>query len=228
MQRVYLSYLINPDTPAFPGEPTLHVKQTTEINDTSVYNSFVCSVPNHCGTHYDGPWHFNPNGAKITDLPIEYFWFDKVVVIDAPKKDGDCGVFPKDLEPYKDKIADAELLIIKTGYTKVRAEDTKKYQYNGPYLTPEVAQYLIDNFPKLRTVGGDFISIGTPANDLAAKTHQILHGCHSKKFITDIEDMDLSVLYEKDVKVNKVVTAPLRIEGLDSSQVTIMAEIEVA
>ncbi|ORX48330.1 hypothetical protein BCR32DRAFT_288205, partial [Anaeromyces robustus] len=108
------------------------------------------------------------------------------VVIDAPKKDGDCG----------DKIADAELLIIKTGYTKVRAEDTKKYQYNGPYLTPEVAQYLIDNFQNF-------------------------------KFF-DIEDMDLSVLYEKDVKVNKVVTAPLRIEGLDSSQVTIMAEIEVA
>lgn len=60
--------------------------------------------------------------------------------------------------------------------------------------------------------------------DLAAPAHQNLLGFNTEKFITAIEDMHLEVLGDK--KINSVTAAPLRIVGLDSSQVSVIADIE--
>ena len=223
--RTYLSYILDPKDLVWPGEPNIEVTHCTSISGDCLYNSFCSRLPNHCGTHYDGPWHFNPDGVKFTQLPMEYFWFDKVVAIDAPKKPGE-GVVPEDLKPYMEEIAGADLLLIKTGFAKVREEEPEVYQLNGPYLTPEVSEYLVEEFPDLRTVGMDFLSIGSPSNDLSAKSHQILLGCHSKHFVTGIEDMDLRPLYNNPARIRQVIAAPLRIVGVDSSQVCVIAELE--
>ncbi len=223
--RTYLSYILDPKDLVWPGEPNIEVTQCTEIKGDSKYNSFLSKLPNHCGTHYDGPWHFNPKGVKFTELPIEYFWFDKVAVIDAPKKPEE-GVEPGDLEPFREEVAGAELLLIKTGFSFVRRDDPLTYQNRGPYISPDTARYLTENFPDLRTIGFDFLSIGSPCNTLSAETHQILLGCYSDHFVTGIEDMDLSPLYDNPGKVKRVIAAPLRIIGVDSSQVSVMAEIE--
>ncbi len=225
--KTYLSYMLDPKDPVWPGEPNIEITQCTEIKGESQYNSFLSNLPNHCGTHYDGPWHFNPNGLKISELPIDYFWFDKVAVIDAPKKPAE-GVEPRDLEPFKEEIAGAQLLLIKTGFAFIREKDPKTYQTQGPYISPDTATYLVEQFPNLHTIGFDFLSIGSPANTLSAETHRTLLGCHSKHFITGIEDMDLRPLYEKQIKVKQVIAAPLRIVGLDSSQVSVIAELEKA
>ncbi len=223
--RTYLSYILDPKDLVWPGEPNIEVTHCTEIKGDCKYNSFLSKLPNHCGTHYDGPWHFNPNGVKFTDLPMEYFWFDKVAVIDVPKKPEE-GVMPEDLEPFREEIANADLLLIKTGFAFVRQNEPKVYQNNGPYLSPEVAAYLVETFPNLRTVGFDFLSIGSPCNDLSAEAHQILLGCRSDHFITGIEDMDLRPLYENKGKIKQVIAAPLRIVGVDSSQVCVIAELD--
>ena len=223
--RTYLSYILNPKDLVWPGEPNIEVTHCTEIKGDCLYNSFLSKLPNHCGTHYDGPWHFNPNGVKFTDLPIEYFWFDKVVVIDVPKNPEE-GVEPEDLKPFEAEIKEAELLLIKTGFTFVREKEPEVYQKRGPYLSPEVAKYLVETFPKLRTVGFDFLSIGSPCNNLSAAAHQMLLGCHTDHFVTGIEDMNLRPLYENSGKVKQVIAAPLRIVGVDSSQVCVIAELE--
>ena len=223
--KEFLSYVLDPKDPVWPGEPNIEVTHCTQIKGDSKYNSFLSKLPNHCGTHYDGPWHFNPNGMKFTDLPMEYFWFDKVAVVDAPKKDEE-GVMPEDLKPFEDSISNAQLLLIKTGFAFIREKEPARYQSHGPYIAPETASYLISTFPNLRTIGFDFISIGSPANDLSAQTHQILLGCHSENFITGIEDMDLRPLYANPGKVERVIAAPLRIAGVDSSQVCVIAELD--
>ena len=84
--KTYLSYILNPEHLVWPGEPTIKVRQCTKIEGDSPCNTFLSELPNHCGTHYDAPWHFNPNGPKITELPMEYFWFTNVLVLDIPKK----------------------------------------------------------------------------------------------------------------------------------------------
>ncbi len=223
--KTYLSYILDPKYLVWPGEPNIEITHCTEIKGDCNYNSFCSVLPNHCGTHYDGPWHFNPNGVKLTELPIDYFWFDKVAVVDVPKKPEE-GVMPEDLEPFRTEIAEAQLLLIKTGFAFVRENEPEVYQKRGPYLSPEVATYLVEEFPNLRTVGFDFLSIGSPCNNLSAESHQILLGCHSDHFVTGIEDMDLRPLYENKGKVKQVIAAPLRIVGYDSSQVCVIAQLE--
>ena len=223
--KKYLSYILDPRDLVWPGEPNIEVTQCTKIGEDSACNTFCSKLPNHCGTHYDAPWHFNAAGPKITELPIEYFCFDRVLVLGIPKK-ADEGITPEDLMPYEDRILKADLLLIKTGFAFVRQDDPVTYQQHGPYLTPEVADYLVRTFPDLRTVGFDFLSIGSPANDLSAPAHQTLLGCHTDHFVTGIEDMDLRPLYEAHGKIRSVIAAPLRIVEVDSSQVCVIADFE--
>lgn len=61
--NIFLSHKLDPKDLAWPGEPTVKVRQATEINEDTPFNSFITELPNHCGTHYDAPKHFNPQGA---------------------------------------------------------------------------------------------------------------------------------------------------------------------
>lgn len=112
-KRVYLSYLLDEDSVVWPGEPTVRIEQDTCIEKNG-YNSFKTTLPNHHGTHMDGPYHFNPDGPRLMELPMEYFCFDRVVAVDVPKGPGE-GIDPADLKPWEDDIRRADLLLLKTG-----------------------------------------------------------------------------------------------------------------
>lgn len=96
-KRVYLSYLLDEDSVVWPGEPTVRIEQDTSIRQNG-YNSFKTTLPNHHGTHMDGPAHFNPDGPRLMELPMEYFCFDRVAATDVPKDPGE-GIVPEDLKP---------------------------------------------------------------------------------------------------------------------------------
>jgi kynurenine formamidase len=223
--NVFLSYLLDPNDIAWPGEPVIKVRQATEIGvDGLPFNSFMSELPNHFGTHYDAPKHFNPDGLSINELPIEYFVFNKVLLLDIPKNPCE-GVTVSDLKSYENEIAEVDLLLIRTGFEKVRKEQPEIYQNEGPYLEPDACLYMVNTFKNLRTVGFDFLSIGSPCNDKAADAHQNLLGFNTEKFITGIEDMKLSDLGSH--KINSVIAAPLRVAGVDSSQVSVIADLEI-
>jgi len=222
--KVFLSYLLDPADLVWPGEPVLEIRRCTEIGQNDkVYNSFELTLPNHVGTHYDAPRHFNPNGPSISELSVDYFWFENIYVIEAPKKPKE-GVTKEDLAPHEDAIKQADLLLIKTGFAQVRKDRPEIYQMEGPFLYPETCRYMVDTFSGLKCVGFDFMSLGSPCNDLAAEAHQILLGCQTEKFITVIEDMDLTPLYEVKKPLLRVVAAPLKALGLDSGQVSVIGE----
>lgn len=76
----------------------------------------------------------------------------------------------------------------------------------------------------------DFLAIGSasskiPEGELPPDCHRHMLGYYSGKFCTGVEDMHLSEI-PKDAKIVRFFNAPLRILGLDSSQVVCIAEIE--
>ncbi len=75
-----------------------------------------------------------------------------------------------------------------------------------------------------KAIGLDFLSVGTPANQLSKQAHRILFGCHNGKYIPAIEDMDLRPLFETETPLKSVIAAPLRLGKVDSSQVTVIGE----
>lgn len=173
----------------------------------------------------DGPYHFNPDGPRLMELPMGYFCFDRVAVADVPKGPGE-GIVSEDLKPYERAIRAVNLLLLKTGHCKIRDTQPRVYESQGAYLTPEVCQYLVETFPDLKVIGLDFLSVGTPANQLSKQAHRILFGYHNGKYIPAIEDMDLRPLFETEMSLKSVIVAPLRLGRVDSSQVTVIGEFQ--
>ena len=219
----FLSYPLDPEDLCWPGEPVLRTRICTEIGEDSACMTGESVLPDHFGTHFDAPAHFHKGALKIAELPAEYFVHEKVLLLDVPKRPEE-GVMPEDLKPQEEAIKGCTLLLLRTGFFQVKRKDPKVYQCQGPFLHPDTCEYLVKTFPGLRTVGFDFLSVGSPCNDLSTQAHQMLLGCHTEHYITAVEDMDLSAIGDRAIR--QVTIAPLRVVGMDSGQVCVIGDLE--
>ena len=184
-----LSYPIKDGDPTWPGNPTCSLEPHTSIAKGDTANTATIHLFNHYGTHLDGPMHFNPNGISLDKVPVERFFYQKPLVIDVPKKAGEK-ILTEDLIPYKDQIAQADFLFLRTGFWKKRKSDPSVYENNGPAVGSAAATYLRENFPNLKAIGLDFVSLASYSDgkdgDLA---HQIM--------------LQLDILFAQIVNVKK-------------------------
>lgn len=223
---VYLSHRLHEGEVAWPDAPVLKIEQHDKIGENdSPCNTYIMHLPNHFGTHYDAPRHFNANGPSIVDLPTEYFVFgqEDILLLSIPKKSGEC-ITKEDVEPYTEQISKAKLLLIKTGNENLRDKDVAAYKYRGPSAHPNFCKYLVENFSSLLCIGLDCLSLGSVCNDYATEAHHWLLGYYTQKFVTVIEDMKMMPLEGKNIR--NITILPLRMIGIDSSPVTIIADIE--
>ena len=100
------------------------------------------------------PKHFYDDGNSITDYPPEEWIFSAVKLVDIPRTDSTL-IGPGELAKLHEP--DTELLLIRTGYERLRGTD--RYWSDNPGLEPDLAAFLRKNCPKLRAVGFDFISL---------------------------------------------------------------------
>lgn len=226
---LFLSHPLDPEDLAWPGEPTVKVRQCTDITEDCPFCSFISEIPNHCGTHMDAPRHFVRNGLSINELTMEYFCHREVALLEIPKGKAE-GITREDLEPHEGILSKVTFALIRTGFERYRKGNSKVYQNEGPYVAPSAGDYLTERFPNLKGIGMDFLAIGSPSpavpkGELPADCHRHILGYFSEKFCTAIEDMHLSEL-PKNKKIDRLINAPLRIVGVDSSQVVCIAEVE--
>lgn len=220
----FLSYPLDPADLCWPGEPVLKVERCTEIDGKdSKFETAKSELPDHFGTHFDAPAHVNKGAPRIAELPAEHFIYHDVLLLDIQKGAKEC-IMEEDLKPWEAEIKKCTLLLLRTGFGKYKFTKPLLYQNEGPCIHPKCSEYLVKNFPNLRTIGMDFLSIGSPCNDLSPEAHRMLLGCYTDKYITGIEDMDLEAVGDK--KIISVTAAPLRIVGADSGQVCVIAELE--
>ncbi|MCH4072592.1 cyclase family protein [Pseudoramibacter sp.] len=229
MSFQFLSHILDPDGYAWPGEPVVKVTQCTDVSEECPFCSFISELPNHFGTHMDAPRYFVKDGLSINELPIEYFTHTKVALIDIPKGPAE-GIYREDLEPFADILSQVSCALFRTGLEKYRDTDQNIYQNEGSFIAPSAGDYLTENFPNLKTIGMDFLAIGSASEkckegELPPDCHRHVLGYYSGKFVTGIEDMHLSDL-PKNAKISFFTNAPLRIKGLDSSQVVCIAQVE--
>ena len=226
---MFLSHPLDPNGYAWPGEPVVSIKQCTDVCEETPFASFISTLPNHFGTHMDAPRHFVKDGLDINQLGIEYFAHKDVALLEIPKGPAE-GIYKEDLEPFADTLAKVSFALIRTGMEKYRDTDQNIYQNEGAYIAPSAGDYLTENFPNLKGIGMDFLAIGSasascPEGELPPDCHRHILGYYTGKFCTGVEDMHLSEL-PKDAKIVRFFNAPLRILGLDSTQVVCIAEIE--
>ena len=221
---VRLSHIMDGSAPGWPGSPTCQAEAIQTIADGAVSNTFQLSIFNHFGTHFDAPNHYNDPALKITELPLEYFVYDKPLLIDIPKSYEEF-VLPSDLKPFEAEIKKSDFLMIRSGFTSKREEDPVNYAEHGPGLSAAGCKYIMDHF-NLKAIAMDWISLASvPHTDDGTLAHQYLLGCFHDHFTCIIEDARFEDIVGK--KLKRVYAFPLLVGmGVDSGPVTLIAETE--
>lgn len=218
-----LSYKMSEKAPGWPGNPTLKIEPYTRISKGDIVNESKVTMFNHFGSHMDGPKHFNDNGPRLGELPLERFIHHKPLLIDIPKTYCEL-IEVDDLRPFEGEIKEADLLMIRSGFSKMRVEQPEKYASEGPGVSSEASKYLMDNFPELKSIAMDWISLASFSNmEEGVLSHQYLLGKFHERYICIIEDLNFDGLDAN--KLQKVYSVPLFIEEIDSSPVTVIAEL---
>ena len=216
----YLSYYISNETPLYGNGKGIHFSPDKEMIKGDSCNTINLAFPNHSGTHIDFPYHFNQEGKTINDYPAEYWQFDHVETIDLSGKVDDNQIIGTDFFSGLGTLT-TELLLIKTGYGAYRG--TNRYTLTPPGLSANLAPFLRKNFPRLRCVGIDLISVSSYSNrEEGRKAHHAFLNPDEGEPILLIEDMNLNA----NILFNKVIVAPLLIDNADGAPCTVLAYTE--
>ncbi|MDR3300979.1 MAG: cyclase family protein [Spirochaetaceae bacterium] len=219
-----ISYPITENVPAWHGSPQTTIERRSRIECGDAANTCLITLFNHIGTHYDAPNHFIAGGLRISQLDLERFIFEHPLLLDIPKSFCEK-IYAEDLVPHAAAIARADLLMLRTGFSRYRTEAPSRYEREGPAISAACAEYLISNYPSLAAVAVDFVSIGSFSDDADGQAaHRALLGGQKGHFICAIEDVNMSSLNPRTIV--KVFALPLLIEGIDSAPVTMIAEID--
>jgi len=224
-ERMYkrLSYDLTEQAPGWPGNPTIKVEPYGLISEGKNCNEFRMMLFNHFGSHMDGPRHFNDEGPRLGELPLERFIFERPLLLDIPKTYKEM-VTVEDLQAYEEQIKKADLLMIRSGFSSQRTENPLGYAVEGPAIHSEACKYMMDYFPNLKAVAMDWISLASYSHQGdGVLAHQYLLGKYHDHYICIIEDLNFSGLQADTIQ--KVFSVPLFVQGIDSAPVTVLAEI---
>ena len=218
-----LSYTLNVRYHAFPGAPTMRIEPFESMQKGDRLNTYNVTLFNHFGTHMDGPNHFNGQGRQLYELELSTFIFEKPLLVDIPKGRGEL-VEPEELMRFDEAIRAADLLLVRSGFSAMRASDNRAYSEEGPAISARAAELIVERYQNLKAVGMDWISLSSPLHlEDGIRAHQIMLGKTGAEPVLIIEDIDLSGLDPDTLET--VFALPLFIEGIDSAPVTILAKI---
>lgn len=220
---ILLSYPISKDTPMYGNgpSPVFWNERDMALGDTC--NTLSITLSNHSGTHIDFPFHFDPDGKKMSDYPDD-FWFSECVDIietdpvPEPGKIIDRSFLERQLREGYDRKA--RVVLIRTGWCGVR--EKKCFWENPPGIGPDVASFLRITYPDIRFLGVDLISISSfPKSDLGKEAHRAFLK-HNHPILL-IEDMNLSGIPANGIK--NILISPLNIRDADGSPCNVFCNI---
>jgi arylformamidase len=219
-KSLFLSHIIDEKTPTYGNRDHFlnQLNSSFQKRDKTETSNWYFSN-NHFGTHIDLPSHFVPDGKTITDYDAGFWTFKKVALIEI-RIDDSILIDIDDVYLYPIS-KDTELLLIKTGYEAYR--EGEKYWNENPGLAPGLGKYLRKNYPKLRVIGFDFISVTSfQHRPLGREAHLAL--LEGENPILPIEDMTLKNI-DLTMKIEEVVVSPLRVNHANGTPVTVFAKI---
>jgi len=217
-EYVFLSHPLSTDTPTPPAIPKIELSPFLSLERGDSANVTLVKMATHTGTHVDVPSHVVPGGLTLSDFTVAELVFGRPVVIDLPLGDGVL-VMPSHLEGVARGRSDADLVIFRFGYGKVRASDPRRFGAHCPGFGVESAEFLLEEFPRMRALGMDVPSLSCIKYlDTTMKAHDVLLGGMGRRFIV-IEDMHL----DQDLGgLEEVIIAPLWLRGSDGGPATIL------
>ncbi len=212
---IFLSHPLSLQTPAYGNGEGLSIETARSIDRGDSSNSVVLKLSNHLGTHVDAPRHFVADGKTVDQYRPDEWIFSKVFVADVPTEDGGV-VDVQRLKSALGKVADIDLLLIRTGFESKRASES--YWAASPGFDPELCGYLLSRFTSLSSIGMDTISISSMKHrDMGRLAHRAFLSAGIRIF----EDMALADASAGSGLV-RVIAIPLLVMNLDGAQCTVI------
>lgn len=162
-----LTHTISENMPVYPGteRPKLKVANTYEKDG---FKETLLTMFSHTGTHMDPPAHLFAQRTTLDSFPVEQF-VGKGLVIDCSDLKEGQRITMRYIERVKEKANQAQFILFRTGWDN--RWGTSSYFGEYPYITEEVAEYLIHS--KKKGVGLDVIGID-PISDQNLTIHRKL------------------------------------------------------
>lgn len=221
------SYVMSNDMPKWPTNPSEVPDQVLSFNAGDPCNASSIYHHMHNGTHVDAPKHFSEDGKSIVELPIDLFYYQSPLVLALDKKKGEY-IEIADLQPFEADLLEADILCIYTGYSKLREKDPIEFVDNFPAFNQESALYLRRNFPKLKAIALDVISVdsaitgppnGFPAHKALLDTTEEL----SNRTLLLYEDVNLKNIVGLEEPIREIIAFPIRWEDAEAAPVNMVA-----
>jgi kynurenine formamidase len=159
MKVIDLTHSISENMSVYPGTdtPKLEVANTYEKNG---FKETLLTMFSHTGTHMDSPAHLFANRTTLDSFSVEQFVGKGLVIDCSDLKEGER-ITMNYIKSVKEKADEAEFILFYTGWDK--RWGTSSYFGEYPYITEEVAEYLINS--KKKGVGLDVIGIDPIADE---------------------------------------------------------------
>jgi arylformamidase len=213
MRIIDLSHPLTNETPPFPGDPPVEIKilahtEQTGREERQSLNCGLVSLPIHCATYMDAPYHFYADRPTIDQIPLGACTGPAIVlhivdqaIIDAAQ-----------LASFTDAIKKHRHVLIHTGW--YRQWGREHYFTDHPVLTATAAQLLVDAGVEL--LGVDFPSVDLPPHE----AHLVLLG----NDLLIVENLtNLAAIGQRPFDFSAI---PLAIVGRDGSPVRAFARID--
>lgn len=215
MRVIDLTHIIAEDMPVYPGTDTPKLKQANTY-EVDGFKETLMTMYSHTGTHMDPPAHLFAGRTTLENMPIEQF-VGKALVIDCTDLNEGDRIPIEYINRDRAKADEAEFLIFRMGWDKRWGTDA--YFGDYPYVSDEVAQYMIDG--KKKGVGLDVIGL-----DPIADANLTLH----KKLFIENEIVVIENLKDLDQCGNDLFlfcALPLKYKNADGSPIRAIALLDI-
>jgi kynurenine formamidase len=211
---VDLSHPVTSDTQVYPGDPVPHLEQHSTIARDG-FNLMSVSMGSQSGTHVDAPFHFDDDGKRIDELPLNLF-VGPAVILDCGDLKGRQEITIESLGEQLSAVQSGDIVLFKTRWSQFYGTDE---YFNNPYLNAGLVEHLLSI--GVMTFGLDAINIdetpdeehegvGFPAHHLIAKAGGVI--CEN---LTNLEAID----FERPI----VSLLPMKFIGIDGAPVRAVA-----
>lgn len=143
---VDLTQTITDGLPVYPGDEETKLYQTKFV-ERDKYNNHKLEISVHAGTHIDSPMHFLNTKKYISQLPLDTFIGEGILLDVRGEEEIDIK------EKYYSLVKENSIVLLYTG--KDKDFGNKKY-FKHPALTLRFAEFLVEK--KVKIVGMDMIS----------------------------------------------------------------------
>jgi arylformamidase len=194
-----LSPILRSETPVWPGDTAFQSRLVWSLADGASVNLSAITTTPHLGSHADAPFHTEPRGEGISEMPLERYLGPCRVVKVPPQP----LIEPRHLEGI-DLTSPARIL-----FKSESIRDRRTFPERFTALAPETAALLAEK-------GVLLVGMDTPSVDPFDSKTLDAHHALFRGGVAILEGLILDGVPEG---VYELIALPLRMAGLDASPV---------